>query len=302
MHAHWVMKNRRPVAVAYREFVSAQSRRLRIEAPPPRSDSGCTWYGIIADTNPPDHDSWWYRLAEEENPQGYAFFRQPPGDDSAAENLHNLPDGYYDRIRAGKDDDWLKVYVRGEYGFVRSGRPVYPEYVDRLHCRPVEPIPEQEILRCWDFGLTPACVFLQQAPNGQIRVIDELCAERSGVMQFTSYVIQYSGSHYRRQHEFDDVGDPSGAYAGQVDERSCFDVMNALGVWPREGIQDPVIRIESVKNGLTTLVDGEPLLVVDPKCKMLRAGFMGKYRHRKVAAGEERYVERPEKNAWSHPP
>ena len=63
----------------------------------------------------------------------------------------------------------------------------------------------------------------------------------------------------------------------------------------------PVIRIESVKNGLTTLVDGEPLLVIDPKCKMLRAGFMGKYRHRKVAAGEERYVERPDKNAWSHP-
>ena len=63
----------------------------------------------------------------------------------------------------------------------------------------------------------------------------------------------------------------------------------------------PVIRIESVKNGLTTLVDGEPLLVIDPKCKMLRAGFMGKYRHRKVAAGEERYVERPDKMRGATP-
>jgi hypothetical protein len=31
---------------------------------------------------------------------------------------------------AGKDPDWAKVYVHGEYGYVRDGKPVYPEFRD----------------------------------------------------------------------------------------------------------------------------------------------------------------------------
>ena len=35
---------------------------------PPMMEGGPTWCGIIMDTNPPDTDHWWYRLAEEEKP------------------------------------------------------------------------------------------------------------------------------------------------------------------------------------------------------------------------------------------
>ena len=40
---------------------------------------GPSWTGIIMDTNPPDDDHWYYRLAEEERPDSFKFFRQPGG-------------------------------------------------------------------------------------------------------------------------------------------------------------------------------------------------------------------------------
>ena len=58
-----------------------------------------------------------------------------------AENRENLPPNYYERQIAGKDEDWVKVYVHGDYGFVRDGKPVYPEYKDGLHCKEFELLP-----------------------------------------------------------------------------------------------------------------------------------------------------------------
>lgn len=37
-----------------------------------------THFGVLGDTNPVEEDHWLHRL-EEEQPEGYAFFRQPPG-------------------------------------------------------------------------------------------------------------------------------------------------------------------------------------------------------------------------------
>ena len=58
---------------------------------PPVRDGGCTWSGVIMDTNSPDDDHWWYHSAEEETPKGWAFFSQPGGLSPDAENLRNLP-------------------------------------------------------------------------------------------------------------------------------------------------------------------------------------------------------------------
>ena len=49
------------------------------------------------DTNPPDTDHWWYKLREENCPTEFKFFRQPAGDSEGAENLDNLPEGYYEQ-------------------------------------------------------------------------------------------------------------------------------------------------------------------------------------------------------------
>jgi len=51
----------------------------RIGRFPRTVDGGPTWYGLIADTNPPDSDHWLYTLAEEDRPEGWEFFAQPGG-------------------------------------------------------------------------------------------------------------------------------------------------------------------------------------------------------------------------------
>jgi hypothetical protein len=145
---------------------------------------GSNWSGIIADTNPPDNDHWWYNLAEEVHPKGWEFFKQPSGLSPEAENRENLPKDYYERQVSGKDEDWIKVYVHGEYGFVRDGKPIYPEFIDSLHCQEFDLIPGLPIFVGIDFGLTPAAVFAQRTPMGQWRWHSELVTEDMGAVRF----------------------------------------------------------------------------------------------------------------------
>src|SRR5574343_676729 len=51
----------------------------RVGRYPSARQGGPSWFGVIMDTNPPDTDHWWYRLAEEMHPVGFDFFAQPSG-------------------------------------------------------------------------------------------------------------------------------------------------------------------------------------------------------------------------------
>lgn len=62
----------------------------RVGRYPSARQGGCTWSGIVMDTNAPDVESWWYRFAEQERPEGWQFFAQPSGLSQDAENLANL--------------------------------------------------------------------------------------------------------------------------------------------------------------------------------------------------------------------
>jgi hypothetical protein len=123
-----------------------------------------TWSGIIMDTNPPDDDHWWYNLAEIERPAGYEFFRQPGGlieingrffPNPRAENLDHLEDNYYLVRMPGKSPAYIRVYYCGQYGFIMEGKPVYPEYVDAVHCsaHPISPVSGLPLYLGLDFGL-----------------------------------------------------------------------------------------------------------------------------------------------------
>src|SRR5574343_1122634 len=145
-----------------------QALQGRVGRFPAEKDGGCSWWGVIMDTNPPDEDSWWYRLFEETRPANAKLFRQPSGVSPQAENKRNLPKGYYENILATMDQEAARAYVHGEYAFIRDGKPVFPEYLDSMHCcADIEVIKGRPIYRGWDFGLTPACVFSQLSPRGQ---------------------------------------------------------------------------------------------------------------------------------------
>ena len=53
---------------------------------------------------------------------------------------------------------------------------------------------------------------------------------------------------------------------------------------------------------LNRLVDGQPGLLISPKCKITRKGMAGGYNFKRIqVAGDERFHDKPNKNGFSHP-
>lgn len=277
----------------------------RIGQYPNKAMGGPTWFGMWMDTNPPDTDSKWYKFFEEtkHDPERVQIFRQPSGLSEDAENLHNLPSpSYYRDLAYGKSEEWVKVYIHGQYGFVADGQLVYPEYSDKIHCQAVEPIPGRTIIRGWDFGLTPSCVFSQLQPDGRWLTFDEMTSENMAIDQFSDDVLEHCQRAFKGHVQFEDWGDPAGRQQAQTDKRTCFDIMQAKGIMIDGSEQNPQLRQEAVRKTLRTLVVGEPQFILHPRCKVLRKGFLGGYKRRRLqVAGPERYSEQPEKNSYSHP-
>jgi len=263
---------------------------------------GSSWSGIIADTNPPDNDHWWYKLAEEQKPEGWRFFRQPSGLSKHAENRKHLPPNYYERQIAGKDPDWVKVYVHGEYGFVRDGKPVYPEFKDSVHVQEFELLPNTPLYVGIDFGLTPAATIAQRTPMGQWRVVGEMVTQDMGAVRFAEVLRRTLEDEYGAFEIAKITGDPAGDIRAQTDETTPFQILRANGI-PAvpASTNDFVRRRESVAVACSRLIDGAAGLLVHPRCQLLRKAMGGGYSYKRVqVGGEERYKDVPDKNHYSH--
>lgn len=279
---------------------------------PPVRDGGPTWSGVLLDSNPPDTDSWWFRLFEEQKPETFEVYKQPGGliqdkgvylPNPLAENIPNLPGGYdyYKRQLAGKSKEWIKVYLEGQYGIVIDGKPIYPEYNDDLHCREISPV-QKPLLIGLDYGLTPAAVICQLSSRGQLLVLDELCAEDMGIAQFARDVLKPYLSTQWRDYAFQAIGDPAGNSRAESDEKTCFMELAEAGIAATPAPSNDFLkRREAVAKYLTRLTDGKPAFIVHPRCNKVRKGFMGGYCYRRIQAGGERYRDVAEKNQYSHP-
>ncbi len=260
-----------------------------------------TWFGVFMDTNPPDQDSWWYKYFEEKRPGKAEIFKQPSGLSENAENINNLPPGYYQNLIDTMEKDAADVYVRAKYGFVKDGKPVYNEYNDNIHCSDTATVTQGLVIqRGWDFGLTPSCTFSQITPSGKWVIFDEMISESIGADRFSDDVLQHSSEEYPG-YEFEDVGDPAGQQRAQSDETTCFKILQGKGIKITGGEQDPTIRLESVRKPLTTLISGQPMFQIHPRCKTLRKGFQGLYKYRRIQVADEKYADKPDKNDYSHP-
>lgn len=266
---------------------------------------GATRYCLIMDTNPPDSDHWYYKLFEEQKPEGYEIFYQPSGLSPEAENIKNLPDGYYQKMQAGKDQEWINVYVHGQYGFVQDGKPVWPEYKDDFHHTDKEIIvPKSLTIHVGiDFGLTPAAIFGFRTPTDQIIAFDELVAEDMDARTFGRLLKQKINSEYSG-YNFRFTGDPAGDFRAQSDSSTPFMMLAAEKIPAAPAwTNDPVIRIGAAAAPMKRLDSaGNPGFLVGPKCKVLRKALSGGYKYRRIkVAGDERYHDVPDKNRYSHP-
>lgn len=285
---------------------------------------------ILMDTNPPDTDHWWYVWAEqdisnernrqlvfsmkeaEENLRSMgvlkkgqklmSFFKQPSGRSREAENKDNLRPGYYEFLMAGKDIDWIKVYVDGEYGFVMDGLPVFPEYKDSIHTGTFDVVPGIGLRLGFDWGLTPAATISQRMATGKWLTHDELVSERMGIVTFAHEVARHLQERYPGVKVISARGDPAGD-AVTPEEKTCFQIMKANGFPMCEPAptQDPSRRREGVAYLLRTLVDGDPAIKIHTRCSTLRKGMSGGYHRKRLqVAGDVKYRDVPDKNKFSH--
>jgi len=270
-----------------------------------------TWYGIFGDTNSPDNDHWLYEMAEETHPTGWQFIAQPGGVirvgdewvvNPDAENLCNLPDGYYLDGLSGKSEDWIKVNLANLYGFVMDGRPIHPGYTDSLHCQTFELNPRLGLYVGMDFGLTPAAVFAQRQPMGGWRVRSELVATSMGAKNFAREIRAHLAERYP-SYEIQGVwGDPAGDQRSQADdEQTPFKIMNAGDVPAKPApTNDTTLRYAAVDEALGRIIDHEAGLQIHPDCRMLRKALAGGYCFRRLQVAGERYADKADKNMYSH--
>lgn len=304
----------------------------RVGRYPPKRDGGCIDPQVIMDTNPPEIGHWWYVLAERDTTSQrnadlvasvdvaekemrakgllrkgqklFTFLSQPDANSPDAENRQNLPADYYAKASAGKSEEWKKVYVRGEYGFVQDGRPVYPEFREYLHVREFELNPKLPLSVGIDFGNTPAATIGQRSFTGIHRVRWEVVSEHMGAKQFAEVLKGFLNTECAQFEVGTFTGDPAGNSESQTNiDETCFKILKANGIDAKPAsTNDPTIRREAHAQAMMKLIDGEPGFQVHPAgCPTLRRGLAGQYRYKRVQVlGDEKFHDKPDKNEVSH--
>lgn len=304
--------------------------------PPKDGDRVFPALGVLLDTNPLDTSNWLYKK-ERERPEGWEFFVQPPallrvedpdtgevryvdnrGQDPAyppAENVENHNEGFgYWRFMLGSTQDKIDRFVLNKWVAKKAGRPVYPEWSPEFHVskKPLEFSQNMPVLFGQDFGRTPCAVIGQMGLDGQLRILREITSDNMGI---TDFVVQKLRPMLVNDFDLYRVktfgfGDPAGADPTQVDDVTCIETMNRLGlnvvpapVTPygvRGYHNSSVTRINNVSEILNRRIGSAPAIIVDPSCKVLIGGFNGDYHYRRMrldGASEEdaKYTDEPDK-------
>ncbi len=285
---------------------------------------GCTWSGIIADTNMPSEGSDWHKFMEN-TPADWQVFVQPSGVSADAENLNwltqtteslkwpidspeRLAQGklYYQRFinMYGENSDWVKRYVYAQYGDDPSGTAVFRESFKRtfhVAAEGVTPVSGHPLLIGQDFGRDPCSVICQLDHKGRLLVLEEVIAEDIGLELHVERALRtilaqerYAGKAVVA------CGDPAGKAKSTIYESTSFDDMKRFGIpcfpAPTNNID---ARLRSVEAFLLAQRDGGPAIIFDGKrCPVLIRAMGGGYRYERTKAGVRKPL--PAKNEYSH--
>lgn len=275
----------------------------------------CTRPSIIGDTNPPDDDHWLYPLLmTKPDPDNWHVYRQPPAafkmpdgswrmnDDpdepGCAENLKNLPTGYYKNMMVGAKFNYINVYVGNNFDFVTEGTPIIKEYDEQKHLSDHKLYFDSnlKIFGGIDYGRKPALVLGQKTELGEWRIIEEHTFIDTGADRFAAEIIP-------RLTELSDMGfqfgqftdDPDGSKLGENDDNTTHIILQMalekdgldIQLEPAE-TNNLVLRCEAIERAC------KHGLLVSNNCKITNKGLKGGYCFKSDS-------KVPVKNKFSHP-
>ena len=284
----------------------------RVGRYPSRATLGNYWYGVIADSNAPSADHWLGNLALDTKPDEWSFHIQPGAvqkidgawrQNQMAENLKNLPEGYYTRQISAHSEDWIRANLANEFILVIAGRPVHPDFSQTQHVsdHPLLPTPGRRLTVGIDFGRTPAAVIMQQQFDGRWFILNELVTENMGALRFGELLRQLLNESYPN-FDVDSYGDPAGSQMAQTDDQTPFMMLEQSGIyaWPAP-TNEFEQRTTALDANLRKMIEGNPAILIDPGCKTLIRGMAGAYQFKRVKTKDgDRYHDKPIKDSTSH--
>ena len=265
-------------------------------------DDGTSAKKIWGMSNPPDADTWWEELLSNP-PANMHVTIQPSGMSPEADWVHLLDSGYYENLVElhANDQDWIDVFVHGQFGKSLSGQPVFRAFNRDLHVAKEElkPLGGSTLVIGVDAGLTPAAVITQSTYDSRVTVLDEVVSFDMGALRFCREKLKPLLAQKYPGRPTTVIIDPAAFQRAQTDERSVADIFKAEGFTVRPAKTNSIsARISAVDSFLTRNVDSKAAMLVSPTCDMLIAALRSKYRYKYNTKGEK--DEKPEKNDWSH--
>lgn len=272
---------------------------------------------IILCSNAPYMDNWLYELAYEDKFADLIdpallealdgrplieVFIQPGGRSPQAENLHNLPKGYY-TIQAALNahrPDYVARMIDNRPVPMQYGQPVYPKFDYERHVRPLEWDRNRMLVVGFDQGLTAAAVAAQRTAEGDFRALREAVAwlEQGKILRKIGPSAFGQLVRAMLNESFFDItperirfpGDPA-AWRAKDNEDGDRDWVRAF----EKGLGHKVHRAKTNKQllrheAIWLAQDREGGYAVDPDCKHLIRGHLGGYHYQKanLSDGETR--------------
>lgn len=287
-----------------KEVVEALSQRCGRY--PAKVDGGATNFGMWGASNPGNEDSWWYDFLETSaKPTNCFYFKQPSGRSPNAENLENLPPGYYTTQVEGKSERWIHQFIEVEWGWSLTGEPVWPMFHRERHVadKLFAPNAELDLIIGFDAGLTPAAALMQQDKFGRIIVLDEVITPFGTTMGATRFIDEklnpiLNNGGYRDCRTLV-IGDPASNIRSQTNESSVADVFKQKKFKFKTAWSNKLLpRLRCVEDALMRNVEVGPGLVLNKRCENLVRGMEGRYcfANKRTSSGDPE----PDKNNYSH--
>lgn len=261
---------------------------------PSKTDGGCTWHGLLGESNMPVMGSDWHQYIEVDCPERLTVFKQPSGLSPFVENIENLPDGYYENLLEGATERWIQAHVKCEYPDSLDGKIVYANSFRRArHVAETEmrPIPGTVIIMGIDQGRNPAAAFSQLSPRGQLLLLAEAYGIDMGMERFVPEVLRPLIASRFGSLPILAVADPAAFTRNDVNDTTPADVLRRYGFRVTPAPTNAIDRrLEAVERFMMR-ADG---LLIDPvHCPKIISGMASEYRYKTKQNGDAE--DKPEK-------